>query len=113
MQNKRTLPTDPLSFIQRCIKKRQVFWTYHVNMRLEGRAISRDMILESISEYEIIEAYPEDKYLPSYLIVSTHRNVAFHVLIAADAEGHNVRIVTAYHPDSAHWGRDLKTRRKP
>jgi len=71
------------------------------------------MILESLLEYQIIEAYPEDKYLPSYLIASEHRNVIFHVLIAVDIEGDNVRIVTAYRPDSAHWGTDLKTRRKP
>jgi hypothetical protein len=43
-------------------------WTYHVNMRLQGRFISREEILDSVSEYQIIEEYPADKYLPSYLI---------------------------------------------
>jgi hypothetical protein len=36
---------------------------------------------------------------------------AFHVLFAADAEGANVRVVTAYRPDRADWQKDLKTRR--
>lgn len=113
MADKRTLPADPLGFIRSCAKERQVFWTYHVNMRLKDRAISRGAILESILEYEIIETYPEDKYLPSYLVYSRYQNVVFHVLFAADVEGDNVRIITAYYPDPAHWSADLKTRRKP
>lgn len=113
MAAKRMLPADPLGFIHSRIKERRVFWTYHVNMRLKDRAISREAILESMLEYEIIETYPEDKYLPSYLVYSRHRNVAFHVLFAADVEGDNVRIITAYYPDPAYWSADLKTRRKP
>lgn len=113
MAAKRMLPADPLGFIRSRIKERRVFWTYHVNMRLKDRAISREAILESILEYEIIETYPEDKYLPSYLVYSRHRNVAFHVLFAADVEGDNVRTITAYYPDPTYWNADLKTRRKP
>lgn len=113
MADKRTLPADPLEFIRSRVKERRVFWTYHVNMRLKDRAMSREAILESILDYEIIEAYTEDKYLPSYLVCSRHQNVVFHVLFAADVEGDNVRIITAYHPDPAHWDADLKTRRKP
>lgn len=30
--------------------------------------IERDAILESVESFEILEAYPEDKYLPSYLV---------------------------------------------
>src|SRR5437016_1413080 len=42
------IPDDPLSFIQRCVRKRSVFWTYHVNMRLEGRSIPRQEILDAV-----------------------------------------------------------------
>src|SRR5712691_1644505 len=62
------LPDDPLEFIQRCLRERKVYWTYHVNMRLPGRYISREQILGAVDSYAIVEAYPEDKYLPSYLL---------------------------------------------
>ncbi len=82
-------------------------------MRLKDRAISREAVLESVLDYEIIESYPEDKYLPSYLVFSRYRNVVFHALFAADVEGNNVRVITAYHPGPAQWDGNLKTRRKP
>ena len=41
-------------------------------------------ILASTGTYEIIESYPEDKYLPSYLVYSRHGDLMFHVLFAAD-----------------------------
>ena len=63
MTTGRKLPTDALAFIQRCVRERKVFWTYHVNMRLAGRYISRDELIEATETYEIIESCPEDKYL--------------------------------------------------
>jgi len=92
---------------------RRVFWTYHVNIRLKDWFIPREVILGSPENYEIIEAYPDDKYLPSYLVHVRHEDVVFHVLFAADVEGHDVRVITAYYPDPAQWDAELKTRRKP
>jgi hypothetical protein len=65
-----------------------------------------------VATYELVEAYPDDKYLPSYLILARHGLQAFHVLFATDAERDNVRVVTSYHPDPAEWRVDLKTRPK-
>lgn len=75
MAPERVVPDDPLQFIQRCIKERKIKWTYHVNMRLKGRFISRKTIIDSVNKFEIIEAYPGDKYLPGYLIYSQHQNI--------------------------------------
>ncbi len=107
----RILPEDPLRFIQRCVEQRKIRWTYHVNMRLRRRYVPREAILESTNAYEIIESYPEDKYLPSYLVYSKHQERVFHALFAADVEGANVRVVTAYEPDLQKWEEDFKTRR--
>jgi hypothetical protein len=112
MVRRKGIPADPLSFIKRCVQERRVLWTYHVNMRMQGRFISRQTILESVASYEIIESYPEDKYLPSYLVRASHEGAAFHVLFAVDTENENVRVVTAYRPDLAKWSTDLR-RRKP
>jgi hypothetical protein len=80
-------------------------------MRLAGRFIPREVILAAVDSYELVEAYPDDKYLPSYLFLGRHGSEVFHVLCAADVEGDNVRVVTAYRPDSREWRADLKTRR--
>ena len=89
-----------------------MLWTYHVNMRMRDRFVSREAILTSAAQFEVIESYPEDKYLPSYLVYSRYRGTVFHVLFAADVNGNNVRVITTYYPDPARWNSDLKTRRK-
>lgn len=112
MPDERSLPNDPVGFIQDCVRRGQIFWTYHVNIRLAGRFIPREVILSSVDTYELVEAYPKDKYLPSYLLFARHRSEVFHVLFAVDVDGRNVRVVTSYHPDPQKWHPDLKTRRQ-
>ena len=58
-----------------------------------------------------MEAYPDDKYLPSYLVLAATPGNAFHVLFAADVAGDNVRVVTSYRPSPNEWESDMKTRR--
>jgi hypothetical protein len=111
--SQRKLPDDPLAFIQTCVRQQSIFWTYHVNMRLQRRSIARQAILAAVDTYEIIEAYPEDKSFPRYLVLATHHEEGFHLLLATDVEGTNVRIVTAYRPSPDEWESDGKTRRTP
>ena len=80
-------------------------------MRLRQRCISRQEIISSTANYEIIAEYPDDKYFPSYLVYSQYKDAAFHILFAIDVDGDNVRVVTAYSPDPEEWESDLKTRR--
>lgn len=106
------LLSDPLLFIQDCVRSRSIYWTYHVNMRLLERSIPRSWILSSVDHYELIESYPEDKYMPSNLVWSKIDDVIFHILFGVDKEAHNVRIVTAYTPDPKEWVSDMKKRRQ-
>jgi hypothetical protein len=78
---------NPLEFIREKVRAGQIFWTYHVNMRLRGRFVERRHILESVETYEVVEAYPTDKYLPSYLILAQPAGDAIHVLFAVDVPG--------------------------
>jgi hypothetical protein len=39
---------------------------------------------------EILEAYPQDKYLPSFLVRGEFEGRIFHAQIAADVEGENI-----------------------
>ncbi|MFQ5330171.1 MAG: DUF4258 domain-containing protein [Thermodesulfobacteriota bacterium] len=108
----RESPSDPLDFIQHCVREGKVFWTYHVTMRLRERSISRRVVLESVDAYEIIEENPEDKYLPSYLVYAAHEGTVFHLLFATDVHGGNVRVITVYRPSLQDWEEDLKIRRR-
>ena len=111
MPSERKLPDDPLTFIRDCVTGQRVFWTYHIDMRIKDRFIACEAILASVSSYEIIESYPEDKYLPSYLVYFQHESGAYHVLFAADVERRNVRVITAYRPGPDKWHEDMKRRR--
>lgn len=102
------VPDDALEFIRQSVRDRKIHWTYHVNLRLAGRFLTRDEIVSAVDSYEIVESYPEDKYLPSYLVLGASN---FHVQFATDVEGDNVRVVTAYRPDPNEWQPDLKKRR--
>ena len=68
MTRERLLPSDPVGFIQDCVRRGRVLWTYHVNMRLATRFIPREFILGAVETLELVEAYPDDKYLPNYLL---------------------------------------------
>ena len=106
------IPDEPLKFIQGRVRERKVIWTYHVNMRMRSRSISRAEIIGAVKTYEVIESYPDDKYFPSYLVYGKHEQQVFHVFFAVDVEGSNVRIVTAYRPRLEDWQSDLRTRRR-
>lgn len=103
---------DILDFIQSCIKRHKIYWTYHVNMRLEERFITRKAILFSVNTYEIIEEYPNDKYLPSFLIYAEYEKQAIHIQVAVNVKDDIITIVTAYKPILDKWEKDLKTRRR-
>ena len=91
------LPGHPAAFARACVR--------------EGRFVARQAILDAVDSYELVEAYPDDKYLPSYLFLARPLGDAIHVLFAADVWGDNVRVVTAYRPSADEWMDDLKTRR--
>lgn len=82
-------------------------------MRLRGRCIPREAIIEAVASYEIIESYPADKYLPSYLVLARWGGNSLHILFATDVADKNARIVTAYRPSRDEWQDDMKTRRAP
>ena len=111
MTSNRAIPNDALEFIRRCVGQRKILWTYLVNMRLKGRFISRNTLLTCLDTYEIIESYPSDKYLPSYLVRSEHKGELLHILFAADVQADNIRIITAYRPNLEEWEDGFRIRR--
>ncbi len=86
-------------------------WTYHVTMRLKQRSLGSEILIKGADSLEIIESYPDDKYLPSFLLRGEFEARVFHVQIAADVEGGNVRIVTMYIPAPEEWDSEFRARR--
>jgi hypothetical protein len=70
------------------------------------------MLVAAVNSFEIIENYPDDKYLPSFLLRAETAGVVFHVQAATDVQGNNVRIVTMYIPEPEEWDRDFRVRRR-
>jgi hypothetical protein len=113
IEENRILPADPLAFIRECVREDRLILTWHVNIRMTGRSISLEKIMEAASTYEIIECYPEDKYFPSYLVYACCGQRVLHVLFGADVPNRNVRLITVYDPEENEWDGDLKRRKRP
>jgi len=79
-------------------------------MRMGQRPIQSNTVVDAVDTFEIIEAYADDKYLPSYLVRAVAEHGVFHLHVATDVEGDNVRIVTAYVPDPREWDHDFRRR---
>jgi hypothetical protein len=80
-------------------------------MRLERRSLRSEILLHGIDSLKIIESYPTDKYLPSYLLRREFDGRIFHAQIAVDVMAHNVRIVTIYILAPEEWDPEFRKRR--
>lgn len=47
----RQLPDDPVAFIQASVRDGRLYWTYHVNMHLHGRYLSRVPLSSLVSGF--------------------------------------------------------------
>ncbi|MFH0766157.1 MAG: DUF4258 domain-containing protein [Calditrichota bacterium] len=75
------------------------------------RGLTRDDVAEVISNGEVIAEYPDDKPLPSVLILGYSEDQPIHVAIAIQAQTGNCLVITVYLPDSEKWEPDFRKRR--
>lgn len=80
-------------------------------MRLKQRSLGSEILIGEAESLEIIESYPDDKYLPSFLLRGVSGALVFHVLIATDVQDGNIRIVTMYIPAPEEWDSEFRARR--
>ena len=80
-------------------------------MRLKQRSLGSETLIKGADSLEIIESYPDDKYLPSFLLRGEFESGVFHVQIATDVQAGNVRIVTIYIPPAEEWDYEFRARR--
>ncbi|MBZ0109261.1 MAG: DUF4258 domain-containing protein [Candidatus Scalindua rubra] len=85
-------------------------FTIHALERRIERDISKNEVEDSILNGEIIEEYPQDKYLPSCLILGyTRAKRPLHIQITCNP----VWVITCYDPSEkpGEWSSDFKRRR--
>jgi len=99
-----------LDEIKRYLKHDQFLISNHARMRMFQRNVTTDMIMEMISNGEVIEEYPDDFPCPSILILGNSQDKPFHVVVA-QCEDH-ARIITVYIPDEKYWIEHKKRRKK-
>lgn len=101
------MPLPPVTFTDIChaVNAGHVLWKKHALERMMERGISRTQVKQAILQGRIIEYYPDDCPVPSVLL-STLRPI-----VAYDADALQCHVITAYHPDLAHFQADLITRR--
>lgn len=86
--------------------------SHHALRRMVERDISVTEIAQAGAGAEIVEAYPDDKYAPSALLLgftSSGRPLHFQVSLT---EAARTKIITIYEPDPGLWA-DFRTRRSP
>ncbi|WP_319578021.1 DUF4258 domain-containing protein [uncultured Methanospirillum sp.] len=83
----------------------------HAFEQMYTRRISEDDIEEIIRTGEVIEEYPDDYPLPSYLICGFARVRMLHVVAAFNKDTDEIIVITAYEPDDDHFVSG-KTRRQ-
>jgi len=97
-----------ISGIRDKIKAGEYRYSDHAVKKMISRSIDRRDIEETVSEGDIIEEYPDDKYSPSCLVYGkTQTGRDLHVQISFPPA---VVIITAYEPEEIEWI-DCRTRR--
>ena len=91
-------------------KPENIAVTEHARIRLYERHLSIDDIVSGINTGEIIKQYPEDKPLPSCLILGfSVKSEYIHIVVSCDTDF--IYLITAYFPNPEMWENDLKTRK--
>ncbi len=100
-----------ISQLRSKIAANQFEFTRHALDQSVLRGITIQELRETISNGEVIEDYPEDKYGPSCLIFGmTKSDRAIHIQCSYPSR-EIVKIITLYQPDPEEWI-DYKVRRK-
>ena len=77
-----------------------------------ARSITASEVRTVIEQGDTIERYPQDTPYPSRLVLGYAGGRALHVVVADNAHGDEMIVVTAYEPDPALWQPGFRRRRK-
>jgi hypothetical protein len=74
--------------------------------------IRSDQVRQVLEQGELIESYPDDTPLPSYLTLGLGEARVLHVVAADDPEADETIVITTYEPAPMEWEEDFKTRKR-
>ena len=85
----------------------------HALVRMYQRKILANEVRDALLKGEIVETYPSDKPLPSFLVLGyTSQKRPLHVVVALDTEEEMGWIITVYQPSSKEWEEGFRVRRR-
>jgi len=100
-----------LDKIKKSVQTSAVSWQKHALQRMFERGISRFEVKEALNNGVVIEDYTDDYPFPSVLIAFISKHKPLHVVVSYDEAHEKCYIITAYIPDSEHFGENLISRR--
>lgn len=90
----------------------RLIYRQHAIKRMFERCITRNDIVEALSNGRKIEEYPNDTPFPSYLWLGFSGNRPIHVVVADNLEDDERIIITVYEPNTAQWDNKFTERLK-
>jgi len=85
----------------------------HAVLRMFQRNIFVDEVREALINGEIIEDYPKDRALPSYLVLGYIEKLRpLHIVVAYDPNESILWVITVYEPNPKEWEEGFRKRRR-
>jgi hypothetical protein len=103
---------DLIDIVKRLAKSGKIAFKRHALIRMVERRIALDDVFSCLCNCELVENYPDDRPLPSCLVLGRCINKSIHAVVAAQAS-EMLWVITVYQPSAAKWHDDLRTRRDP
>ncbi len=98
--------------IRELAKKDRIAFKKHTVLRMHERKIHADEVKDALTKGEIVEDYPDDRPLPSYLVLGyTMKERPVHAVVAIDMEDKMLWIITVYEPNLENWENEFRRRR--
>lgn len=92
--------------------KDTVLWSRHAISKLVVEGLVRLHVEAALQTCKLIEDYPiVGRPLPDCLVLGFWREQPIHVVVALDAEGDRIFVVTVYTPSFERWKDDWQTRK--
>ncbi|MCK5380228.1 MAG: DUF4258 domain-containing protein [Candidatus Latescibacteria bacterium] len=89
----------------------EVAYRVHATRRMFQRGIEEHELLFILENGRVIEEYEKDLPFPSLLLNGrTPKGRTLHVVVAIDASGKSLFVITTYEPDSSKWTDDFSRR---
>jgi len=99
--------------IHELAKRDHLAFKKHTVLRMYQRSIFADKVKEALENCKIIEDYPSDYPMPSFLVLGyTKGERAIHVVTTIDEEEGMLWIITVYEPNLLEWEEGFEKRRK-